>query len=61
MSTRTEDLEMLATLVRQMRARQRAYFAQKRPADLSASRELEKQVDELLRRLTGEQRSLFDE
>lgn len=53
-------LEDFAELVKQMRHNQRRYFAQRRPEILNTCKELEKQVDELVAKITDKKIYLFD-
>lgn len=57
--TRTDQLERLAALTREMRAAQKAYFADRTQSRLNASKILERDVDKLLAAVDSPQVGLF--
>jgi hypothetical protein len=54
------NLKRFAMLVDKMRGAQRVYFRDRSPRNLSAAKNLEATVDETLRAILRQERSLFD-
>lgn len=52
-------LEEFAELVKQVRHNQRRYFAQRRPEILETCKQLEREVDAIVAKLTDTQMKLF--
>lgn len=57
--TRAEKLELLLEAVSTMRKHQRAYFKQRQPGDLVASKEAEARVDRMVAELSERQGRLL--
>ena len=59
MNTRQQDLENLLELVAEMRKLQRDYFRDRQRSVLTAARQVEAKVDQLVVRLVSRQASMF--
>ena len=57
--TKSNKATELATLVKQMRESQKAYFRERSPQWLSTAKELERRVDKMLADILDDQQQLF--